>query len=359
PATIVARCQRFDLRRIPFADTREQLRRVAESEGMRVDPAVLEQLALVARGGLRDALSLLDQLSAYATGDLTLEVARAALSLPSVEAVRGALDGMTRRDPAAVMALLSDVAEGGADVRLFVDELLVHLRALLLLRTGADARLADEMPADEVAWLRERAPAWSVGALLRLVQTLSEALARTRDAQQFQIQAEVALLEACDVASSAGPAVVVTPAAPAAIEEPPQATEPSSTSIPSAGIPPQPEVREPRPVSESGLAAKWADVVDHVKSRNPLLATLLGRAAPLRLDGNVVVVAFQTDFNRKSAESNSNRRIIEDALTRTLGQTVRLRGTLAAGDGSPNLLDDPVINFAARTFGGEPRRLPS
>ena len=102
------------------------------------------------------------------------------------------------------MALLSDAAEGGADLRLFVEELVLHLRALLLLRTGADARLTDELPADEVAWLRERAPAWSVGALMRLVQTLSEALARTRDAQQFQVQTEVALLTACDVEALRG-----------------------------------------------------------------------------------------------------------------------------------------------------------
>ena len=106
---------------------------------------------------------------------------------------------MTRRDPRTVMAVMSDAAEGGADLRLFADELIVHLRALLLLRTGADARLTDELPADEVAWLRERAPAWSVGVLMQLVQTLSDALARTRDAAQFQVQTEVALLTACDV----------------------------------------------------------------------------------------------------------------------------------------------------------------
>ncbi len=75
----------------------------------------------------------------------------------------------------------------------------LHLRALMLLRTGADARLSDELPDDEVAWLRERAPAWSVGALMQLVQTLSDALARTRDAAQFQVQTEVAVLTACDV----------------------------------------------------------------------------------------------------------------------------------------------------------------
>src|SRR5262249_21582480 len=157
--------------------------------------------------GLRDALSLLDQLSAFAVGDIDMSVARAALSLPSIEAVRGAIDGMTRRDPAAVMAVISDAAEGGADLRLLADELVVHLRALMLLRTGADARLTDELPAPEVPWLRERPPAWSIGTLMQLVQTLSDALARTRDAAQFQVQTEVALLTACDVESLAAPAI--------------------------------------------------------------------------------------------------------------------------------------------------------
>ena len=149
---------------------------------MQIEPAVLERLALVARGGLRDALSSARSAVVVRRRQIDMDVARAALSLPSIEAVRGALDGMTRRDPGTVMAVVSDAAEGGADLRLFAEELVVHLRALLLLRTGADARLTDELPEDEVAWLRERAPAWSVGALMRLVQTLSEALARTRDA---------------------------------------------------------------------------------------------------------------------------------------------------------------------------------
>ena len=61
---------------------------------------MLERLALVARGGLRDAISLLDQLGAFAGGHVDMQVARAALSLPSIEAVRGVLDGLTRRDPA-------------------------------------------------------------------------------------------------------------------------------------------------------------------------------------------------------------------------------------------------------------------
>ena len=266
PATIVSRCQRFDFRRIPFQLIREQLQRVAASEGMQIEPAVLERLALVARGGLRDAVSLLDQLESFAGGQIDMKVARAALSLPSIEAVRGVLDGMTRRDPSTVMAFVSDAADSGADLRMFAEELVISLRALLLLRTRADVRLTDELPEDEVAWLTERAPAWSVGTLMRLLQTLSEALARTRDAQQFQVQTEVALLTACDV-DSLGPAVALAAAPPPRPEPPPARTEarpvaPAERAVAAAGspCPPQAEVaraeqpthRPPRPPRRAG-----------------------------------------------------------------------------------------------------------
>src|SRR5438105_9349084 len=289
---------------------------------MQIEPAVFERLALVARGGLRDALSLLDQLSAFAIGEIDMTVARAALSLPSIEAVRGVIDGMTRRDPGAVMAFIADAAEGGADLRLFAEELVVHLRALLLLRTGADARLSDELPEDEVAWLRERAPAWSVGTLMRLVQTLSEALARTRDAAQFQVQTEVALLTACDVESLAPAALEARPpsevvsrgrdtSVPVIADTPAPAAAVAEVPAPAAAVA---EVPAPAPpvVGDQALKARWPDVIEQVKRRNGLVGSILGSAEPLSLDdSSVLVVAFSTDFNRKTAEKATNRQPID------------------------------------------------
>ena len=362
PPTIVSRCQRFDFRRIPFQETKEQLARVAAAEGMQIDAAVLERLALVARGGLRDGLSLLDQLSAFAVGDIDMAVARAALSLPSIEAVRGAIDGMTRRDPGVVMSVLADAAEGGADLRLFADELVVHLRALMLLRAGADARLTDELPADEVAWLRERAPSWSIGTLMQLVQTLSDALARTRDAQQFQVQTEVALLAACDVMSLAPP--VVVPASPRVPAEPVAVVAEVESVVVEPPAPPaatQPGAPAPTvSTADHGLVSRWPDVVDHIRGRNGLLASIVSSAQPITLENQNLVVAFSTEFNRKTADKATNRQLIEAAFERVYGSPYRLRGTVGNGENAtPSLLDDPVINYATRTFGGQPKRVPT
>jgi hypothetical protein len=108
------------------------------------------------------------------------------------------------------------------------------------------------------------------------------------------------------------------------------------------------------------LRSRWPDVIDHVKNRNPILASLLGSAQPVIVEGqgSWLVVAFETDFNRKSAESRTNRQIIETAFEKVYGVVYRLRATVRNGaDGESSLLDDPVINYAARTFGGEPKRL--
>jgi len=102
PATIVSRCQRFDFRRIRFDAARQQLKQIAAAEGLEVDEAVLERIARASRGGLRDALSLLDQLTAFSRTRIDMEMARAVLGLPAVETVRLVVEGLGRHDPAAV-----------------------------------------------------------------------------------------------------------------------------------------------------------------------------------------------------------------------------------------------------------------
>ncbi|MBI2756148.1 MAG: DNA polymerase III subunit gamma/tau [Chloroflexi bacterium] len=412
PATIVSRCQRFDFRRIPFEATREQLRRVSEAEGLDVDPQVLERLARVARGGLRDALSLLDQVGAFSGGHVDMDVARAVLGLPAVETVRQCLEALGARDGATLMGLLADVSEGGADLRQFTDELVAQLRALLLVRAGSEAALAAEMASEDVAFLRGQRDAWSIGALLRLVGELSTVLARVRDPQQFQVQVELALLSACvegevSVARAmdpprrapAGPTappravtappVLSPPGAPVqpvvasrhALADAPAALVPSPGSVggsferadPGVGLPATLQPHDappgtaapasvvPGPGAELDLTfirQRWPDVLEWVCDRKRFVGSLLQTAEPVRLESNGLVVVFSSAFNRKRAESRENRALIEEAFEHAFGRRLALRSTADSTEsGAPSLLEDPVIKFAAKTFGGQPRRI--
>lgn len=243
PATIVSRSQRFDFRRIPFEATRDQLARVARSEGLTVGADVLDRLARTARGGLRDALSLLDQLGAFGGDTVDMGVARAVLGLPPLEAVRDVLDALTRHDSAHLMQQLLDLGQGGADMRQFVEELLVHLRALLVIRAGAPRALSSEFSADELEWLQAQASSWPMAVLTTVIQEVSTALARIRDAQQFQVQVELALLAACgaelgQAARERGRAAPTTRASDAAPRNLPSASPTLSRPAPSIVVPP-------------------------------------------------------------------------------------------------------------------------
>ncbi|HEY8477941.1 MAG TPA: DNA polymerase III subunit gamma/tau [Chloroflexota bacterium] len=197
PATIVSRCQRLDFARITLADLVARLRQVAESEGLRVDSAVLERVARSARGGLRDALSLLDQLVAFAGPEVSMEAARQVLGLAATEAVRGFVEALARRDPSDALAIVNTLIEEGVDLRQLLDDALTYLRALLVVRVGAGQVLETEFTREEVAWLAEVAERWTPGQLLRLARLFGSVDARVRDASQLQFQIEMTCVDAC------------------------------------------------------------------------------------------------------------------------------------------------------------------
>jgi len=147
------------------------------------------------------------------------------------------------------------------------------------------------------------------------------------------------------------------PAAPNASPAP--ITPPIHSREAESAVPEVVRSEESAPATDGPLHLRWPDVVDQVKSRNGLLGSALGSAQPLAIEDQVLIVAFATEFNRNSAEKPTNRQLIERAFERVYGTAYRLRCTVSTGTeaGVGGLLDDPVINYATRTFGGQPKRL--
>ena len=115
----------------------------------------------------------------------------------------------------------------------------------------------------------------------------------------------------------------------------------------------------PRRLEEQELRAtrvNWAELVDHLKraAGSPVRAAL-STAKLLSIEGNTLVVDFGSSIHRKTAERN--REAIEQAIREALRQPYQLKCVVGSNNATPTLLDDPVISFAVRKFGGEPRRL--
>lgn len=139
PVTIVSRCQRYTFRRITSDDIAQRLSYVAEKEGFSLDSAAAQLIAVHADGGLRDALSILDQCAGMATGSITPQVVEELIGLVSKEWIIHFLDALRNGDGPKVLSYVHDALVEGRDATQIMEALIQHVRALLVGKVAPDA----------------------------------------------------------------------------------------------------------------------------------------------------------------------------------------------------------------------------
>jgi DNA polymerase-3 subunit gamma/tau len=144
PATIKSRCQRFDFRSISPADIGEQLQRILAAEEITADEVVIRRVARQAQGSMRDALSLLDQLLAYGTRELTEDLIEDLLPTAHNVVIARLVDALAEQDAGAALACVEESLGAGETAARFCDLLVEHLRSLMLLSVcGVDTDMVD------------------------------------------------------------------------------------------------------------------------------------------------------------------------------------------------------------------------
>ena len=138
PVTIVSRCQRYTFRRITSDDIAQRLSYVAEKEGFGLDPAAAQLIAVHADGGLRDALSILDQCAGMATGTITPQVVEELIGLVSKEWIIHFLDALRNGDGPKLLSYIHDALAEGRDATQIMEALIQHVRALLVGKVAPD-----------------------------------------------------------------------------------------------------------------------------------------------------------------------------------------------------------------------------
>ena len=139
PVTIVSRCQRYTFRRITSDDIAQRLSYVAEKEGFGLDPAAAQLIAVHADGGLRDALSILDQCAGMATGTITPRVVEELIGLVSKEWIIHFLDALRNGDGPKLLSYIHDALAEGRDATQIMEALIQHVRAGLVGKVAPDA----------------------------------------------------------------------------------------------------------------------------------------------------------------------------------------------------------------------------
>jgi DNA polymerase-3 subunit gamma/tau len=320
--TILSRCQRFDLRRIPAKLIVEHLGKIAAQEGVQIDEPALHAIARGADGGMRDAQSTLDQLISFCG---TTVVEADVLSMFGLAARAQLLElaqAILAGDAGPALGLLDQLARSGKDLGRLLGDLLNHFRNLLIFQVSRGDKSLLEVSEAEMAALVAQASQIETEQLTRVLEVLSYAEGRQRDSASKRIFLEVTLLKAIQAreASSldavlkqlralregAGPAAApairasaapapLTPAppapAPASVVAPPTVA-PSPSPAPSAAAP----SAAPLPALSGGESAEgiWTNLVAAFAGE-PLFRAQLSSGQPQSLVGRKLAVGFPED----------------------------------------------------------------
>ncbi len=201
--TIVSRCQRFDLRRIQTRDIAARLRYVCEREGIQAEDDALLAIARGADGGMRDALSSLDQLIAFTDGHVTEKDALGVFGLvgrAELEALAGAI---LSGDTARILASVESFDSAGKNLRRLAGELLKHFRNLVVLQAlGPETKSLEATP-EQIAVLKRQAEGVDPGRVFRICDQLAEMEDKLRYALSVRTLIEMSLIRAGRIATTA------------------------------------------------------------------------------------------------------------------------------------------------------------
>jgi DNA polymerase-3 subunit gamma/tau len=294
-APVLSRLQRFDFRRIGPAAIRNRLSEVLGIEGIKAEDDALTLIARHADGGMRDALSLLDQCLSFGEGAVTVERVREVLGLVADDSYAEVLRVVVERDGAGVFKLVEQVLESGADLGEFMNGAAEMLRALLMVQVGAEPEGLTESARAMLERYRGQLEPGDVLRMLRLLSDNETAIRRSGNARlvvetlllRWTMLDRVVDLQA--VLDGAPPAPSGPGARPRAADAPPPAPAAAPRraqgAAPSPVAPPAPAVATAPIIgrvafTREALISAWPDIVAAARAESPLLGTALGATMP-------------------------------------------------------------------------------
>lgn len=390
PATIHSRCQRFDFKRVTDSDIVKRLREVADGSGIAADDDALQLIAVQADGGMRDALSLLDQCGVMAER-VSAETVRSVLGIVGREALRELVKAVGEGNVPKSLELLEALLAGGKDVKQIITELAEYLRAVLLYKASPEYREIYLTDTKEAIAAMEGL--FSTDRLMAAQERLHQCMLELRQSVRGRIAAEMCLFDLCRVEGStlaaltarvekleamlAGRIPVIqqtVPAAPVHQDYPQQAAAAPETG-PKFGYvldeghgihieapEPQPQKpaaeaenyqpaaepvkavpvkkaapvqkTEPAPIMEADAAAGdlWQQVLEILKTekKRSMVACAAGGRAVSYVNG-ILTVAFKNKFNCKRMNADDYKKAFEAVLLRLARCEVRLNCVEEAG----------------------------
>ena len=415
PETILSRCQRYNFRRIPPVAIVEELKMAVIEEGVTAEESALFLIARKADGGMRDALSLLDQVIAFSDADVTENAVQNLLGLIPRDVYFDLTQAIVDRNGARALEIVDQLAREGSDLGEFVAGLMAHFRHLLVACAAGD--LTDEnLPEADRKQYAEVAAQFEEADLVRMFNAVGELEAQIGRVNEPRFWLELTVMKLVQMTSSVDLQVLISrleqlerglksqgtvsgraptgtrqplsrpkplPKQNATLPEqdtrakvensklPPPTIAPKSSPPQQDGngrplpesteeeIPPMPEVSSGEPPDFSVIKNKWEQLVQEIKSKKMSLGTFLAEGRPQSMDGRHLVVAFQKHREFHANQVRRSRAMIEEVALDVFGDTVTISCEVVYDDNKEQIVEekgaeeDERVQMVMQVFSGE------
>ena len=344
--TILSRVQRLDLRRVDAEDVAAHVVRIVTAEGSTIEEAAVDAVVRAGDGSVRDTLSILEQVLAFAGGGVTAEHVAQVLGTTPGATITDVVDRLVTGDLAGLLATVARLVDEGHDLRRFTLDLVGRLRDLLVLQAAPEHPELVDATREQRDRLVEQAGRLPREQVLSALETLSGTVVEQRlGTPRLPLELALARLTlplssvpaAVPVVTAAVPVVAPAPApaatpvvAPAPAPAPTPAPAPATAPTPAADLDADPE---PDPVPSAGSAtletvvARWDAVVELIRQASPRAKAIFEPAVPIRLEGGILTLSYgprYANFHADQAAREDMGTMVRDALKRACSLDARI-----------------------------------
>ena len=367
PETILSRTQRYDFRRVSVSDLAAHLKNIAQKENLKIDDEALALIARKAEGGVRDALSLLDQIAAFCGDTISANDVVNALRLVDRQLLVAFVDAIAASERAKTLELIRQVVDSGVDPADFVAELIEHLRVLMIIRSTPGAETLVQLSTSEFAEFKTQSENFELGDLLRLLRMAGDIVTDLKSGLDHRLVLDVAAVKMAEMESTVRLEDVIALIRSGNIQVAPTAGsgEPSlfgnSTQKKNDSFQPgRPSANQPAPeplaplrtINFAQVKAGWENYLVHLRSQSQMLASQVKMAELRGMNDNQIQLVFlkSGEVSRQLVGKPDNMNLILTTLREHFraGLTVRFDVDMEKDYARPEQATNTVSSTDAR-----------
>jgi DNA polymerase-3 subunit gamma/tau len=347
PATVLSRCQRHEFRRVPVDEIVANLKHIVQAENLQADEEALILIARQSAGGMRDAQSLLDQLSSTGT-TITLALAQQVLGTATSKTVLDIIDSVLDHQPAHGLETIHRALDSGADPRSLARQIVEYTRGLMLIQMGNIEQV--EATREVKAQMDAHAKSFNSADVLRMMKIFNNAATDLRGGWQPSLSLELAFAEVLEAPAESAPIA-------------PRQTKPQPVTAQKAE--PKPEVKseaakvEPqtseKPILNAGDIVKaWKPLAATLPKTHANLSALLNSVRMIDIQGKTLILGLASDVLVSKIDKPDQIEMIQKLIKDHFNVDVAVKCIVTNTKGKipPNIAQDGMVATAIQQ-GGE------